>query len=236
MKSVFVTGASRGMGLEWVRQYAEAGWRVYATCRSPEQAAALKALAARQPGISMHRLDVCDSEQVRTLQLELEDARIDVLINNAGVYLDKSTGEFGSIDYEAWQRTFAVNTMGAMRVSEAFVKQVARSEKRLMVAITSHMGSIAEITAAGNYAYRSSKAALNAAMKGLSLALARAWRRRAASASRLGENPHGGTGCAAHGRTERGRYAQPGEEFCARDEWPLLSLQRHGDSVVKRIR
>ncbi|MGA7949057.1 MAG: SDR family oxidoreductase [Thiobacillaceae bacterium] len=172
MKSVFVTGASRGMGLEWVRQYAEAGWRVYATCRSPGQAEALKALAGRQPGISVHHLDVCDGEQLRNLQIELEDARIDVLINNAGVYLDKSTGEFGSIDYEAWQRTFAVNAMGAVRVSEAFVKQVARSEKRLVVAITSHMGSIAEITAAGNYAYRSSKAALNAAMKGLSLALA----------------------------------------------------------------
>jgi NAD(P)-dependent dehydrogenase (short-subunit alcohol dehydrogenase family) len=171
MRSVFVTGASRGLGLEWVRQYAEAGWRVYATCRSPEEAAALKILAGRQPGISVHRLDVCDSEQLHTLQIELEDARIDVLLNNAGVYLDKFMGEFGGIDYEAWLRTFAVNTMGAMRVSEAFVEQVAKSEKRLVVAITSHMGSIAEITTAGNYAYRSSKAALNAAMKGLSCAL-----------------------------------------------------------------
>jgi NAD(P)-dependent dehydrogenase (short-subunit alcohol dehydrogenase family) len=171
MSSVFVTGANRGLGLEWVRQYAEAGWQVYASCRRPEEATELKALADKHDGISVHRLDVGDSEQLHTLQLNLEDIRIDVLLNNAGVYLDKFTSEFGSIDYESWSRTFAVNTMGAMRVSEAFVEQVARSEKKLVVAITSHMGSIAEITTSGNYAYRSSKAALNAAMKGLSWAL-----------------------------------------------------------------
>jgi NAD(P)-dependent dehydrogenase (short-subunit alcohol dehydrogenase family) len=171
VKSIFVTGASRGLGLEWVRQYAQAGWRVYATCRRPEEATELKALAERQSGVSVHRLDVCDSEQLHTLQLDLEGAPIDVLLNNAGVYLDKLMGELGGIDYEVWLRTFAVNTLGAMRVTEAFVEQVAGSEKRLVVAITSHMGSIAEITNPGNYAYRSSKAALNAAMKGLSHAL-----------------------------------------------------------------
>ncbi|HYP69063.1 MAG TPA: SDR family oxidoreductase [Thiobacillaceae bacterium] len=172
MKSVFVTGASRGLGLEWVRQYAEAGWRVYASCRRPEEAAALKGLADKHAGVSVHRLDVCDHAQLHTLQRALNDVRIDVLINNAGVYLDKFGGEFGAVDYDAWMSTFAVNTLGAMRVSETFVEQVARSENKLVVAITSHMGSIAEITAPGNYAYRSSKAALNAAMKGLSWALA----------------------------------------------------------------
>ncbi|HUW29303.1 MAG TPA: SDR family oxidoreductase [Sulfuriferula sp.] len=169
---VLITGANRGLGLEWARQYAEAGWRVYASCRRPEEAEHLKALAGRHPRVSAHRLDVTDSEQLRTLQLDLEEARIDVLLNNAGVYLDKFMGDFGGIDYEVWLRTFAVNTLGAVRVSEAFIGQVARSEKKLVVAITSHMGSIAEITAPGNYAYRSSKAALNAAMKGLSHALA----------------------------------------------------------------
>jgi len=170
--SVMITGANRGLGLEWTRQYAEAGWRVLASCRRPEEADDLKALAASHPRVSVHRLDVTDSEQLRTLQLDLEEARIDVLLNNAGVYLDKFMGDFGSIDYEVWLRTFAVNTLGAVRVSEAFIGQVARSEKKLVVAISSHMGSIAEIAAPGNYAYRSSKAALNAAMKGLSHALA----------------------------------------------------------------
>lgn len=170
---VMITGANRGLGLEWARQYAEAGWRVLASCRRPVEADALMALAARHPDVSVHRLDVTDGEQLRTLQLDLEAVRIDVLLNNAGVYLDKFKGEVGGIDYEVWLRSFAVNTLGAVRVSEAFVEHVARSERRLVVAISSHMGSIAEIAASGNYAYRSSKAALNAAMKGLSHAFAR---------------------------------------------------------------
>ena len=132
----------------------------------------LKALAGRHPRLSVHRLDVTDGEQLRTLQLDLEGARIDVLLNNAGVYLDKFMDAFGGIDYDVWLRTFAVNTLGAVRVSEAFTGHLARSEKRLVVAISSHMGSITEIDTSGNYAYRSSKAALNAAMKGLSHALA----------------------------------------------------------------
>ena len=170
--SVMITGANRGLGLEWARQYAEAGWRVFASCRRPEEADDLRALADGHPQVSVHRLDVTDSEQLRTLQLDLEEARIDVLLNNAGVYLDKFMGDVGGIDYEVWLRTFAVNTLGAVRVSEALVGQVARSEKKLVVAIGSHMGSIADIAEPGNYAYRSSKAALNAAMKGLSHALA----------------------------------------------------------------
>jgi NAD(P)-dependent dehydrogenase (short-subunit alcohol dehydrogenase family) len=169
--SVLITGANRGLGLEWARQYAEAGWRVYATCRRPEDAEDLKALVGRHPRLSVHRLDVTDSEELRTLRLDLEEASIDLLLNNAGVYLDKFMGDFGGIDYEVWLRTLAVNTLGAVRVSEAFAGQVARSGKKLVVAITSHMGSITEIAAPGSYAYRSSKAALNAAMKGLSLAL-----------------------------------------------------------------
>lgn len=169
---MLITGANRGLGLEWARQYAEAGWRVYASCRRPVEAWELDALAGRHPRLSVHRLDVTDSEQLRTLQLDLEEARIDVLLNNAGVYLDKFTGDLGGIDYEVWLRSFAVNTLGAVRVTEALAGQVAASEKRRVVAISSHMGSIAEIAAPGNYAYRSSKAALNAAMKGLSHALA----------------------------------------------------------------
>lgn len=170
--TVLISGANRGLGLEWARQFAEAGWRVLASCRHPGEADALRALAGRHPEVSLHRLDVTDAEQLRTLQLDLEEVRIDVLLNNAGVYLDKFMGELGGIDYEVWLRSFAVNTLGAVRVSEAFVGQLERSDRKLVVAISSHMGSIAEIGASGSYAYRSSKAALNAAMKGLTHALA----------------------------------------------------------------
>lgn len=166
--TVLITGANRGIGLEWARQYAESGWRVFATCRRPEEAHALWKLAAAQPQLRVLRLDVAQVEQLRTLQLDLEDVRIDVLLNNAGVYLDKFMGAFGGLDYESWLRTFAVNTLGAVRVSEAFIEHIARSRKKQVVVTSSHMGSIADINAPGSYAYRSSKAALNAAMKGLS--------------------------------------------------------------------
>lgn len=169
---MLITGANRGLGLEWTRQYAEAGWRVYASCRRPAEAEDLNALGRRNQRLSVHRLDVTDSEQLRTLQLDLEEARIDVLLNNAGVYLDKFMGDLGGIDYEVWLRSFVVNTLGAVRITEALAGQVAASEKKRVVTISSHMGSIAEIAAPGNYAYRSSKTALNAAMKGLSHALA----------------------------------------------------------------
>jgi len=170
MNSILVTGSNRGLGLEWVRQYAREGWRVYATCRNPEQAEELQELAGQRDTVTVHRLDVADAEQLTALCHDIGDVAIDVLVNNAGVYHEQwGQDPLGQIKYKDWRHTFDVNTLGPMRVSEALVKHVTRSEKRLMVAITSHMGSIADISSAKDYAYRSSKAALNAAMKGLSI-------------------------------------------------------------------
>ena len=172
MASILITGSNRGLGLEWAGQYAEAGWRVYATCRHPEQADALRLLGAAHRNLSVHRLDVTLAEEIAALAEELEGEPIDVLINNAGIYFEKFLDEdLGTIDYVHWEQTFRVNTLGAMRVTAAFAEHVARSERKLVVAITSHMGSIAEIGSSDSYAYRSSKAALNAAMSGLKYAL-----------------------------------------------------------------
>jgi NAD(P)-dependent dehydrogenase (short-subunit alcohol dehydrogenase family) len=172
MESILITGSNRGLGLEWAEQYAEAGWRVYATCRHPEQADALRMLESAYRNLTVHRLDVTREDEIAALAGELEGQPIDVLLNNAGVYFEKFVEEqLGTIDYGNWEDTLRVNSLGAMRVSAAFCENVACSRRRLVVAITSHMGSIAEIESPGDYAYRSSKAALNAAMKGLSLAL-----------------------------------------------------------------
>lgn len=168
---VLITGSNRGLGLEWCRQYAQAGWRVLATCRFPAQAEELQQLEGEYSALTRHRLDVTDPDQIDALAKELADHPIDLLINNAGVYFEKYVQPEQATDYEAWAHTFRVNTMGAMRVSRAFLDHVRRSQKRLIVAITSHMGSIAEIDSPGSYYYRSSKAALNAAMKGFSLEL-----------------------------------------------------------------
>jgi NAD(P)-dependent dehydrogenase (short-subunit alcohol dehydrogenase family) len=170
MPSALVTGSNRGIGLEWCRQYAEAGWRVFATCRHPDAAEELQGLADRHPQLSVYRLDVVQPDSLEELRVNLQHESIDVLVNNAGVYFEKYVHP-ETLNYETWMQTFEVNALGPMRMAEALLEQVARSERRLIVNMTSHMGSIAEIEAPGDYYYRSSKAALNAAMKGLSIAL-----------------------------------------------------------------
>lgn len=171
MASILITGSNRGLGLEWSRQYAEAGWRVFATCRYPEEAVELAQLADQYRSVRLHRLDVTNAGQIVALAEELKETPIDILLNNAGVYPEKFLPPNAPLNYEDWAYTFQVNTMAPLSLTKAFVESLARSGKRLVVAISSHMGSISEITSPGSYFYRSSKAALNAVMKGLSLEL-----------------------------------------------------------------
>lgn len=173
MPSVLITGTNRGIGLELARQYVADGWRVFATCRDMMACEALENLEKEHDELSVHQLDVTDHAAIEALAAALAGTPIDVLINNAGVLGGKGFGEgapdqqFGSMDYVAWARAFEVNTMTAMKFAEAFVDNVAASEKKIMVAITSHMGSLT-LMEGGFYAYRSSKAALNVVMKCLS--------------------------------------------------------------------
>jgi NAD(P)-dependent dehydrogenase (short-subunit alcohol dehydrogenase family) len=171
MPTILITGANRGLGLEWTRQYLEAGWRVIATCRYPETAEELRQAVSGHGESAVYRLDVTDAQALRSLRMDLETEPIDVLLNNAGVYLDKFDPGLGGLHFDAWERSFAVNALGPARVTETFLENVARSKHKLVVAITSHMGSIAEIDSPGAYAYRASKTALNAVMKGMSLEL-----------------------------------------------------------------
>lgn len=168
MTAVLITGSNRGLGLEWVRQYAARGWRVFASCRDPDSAKELKALVSAHPEVTLHRLDVTASDQIAALTESMWDETLDLLVHNAGVYFEHwGKDPVGSIDYDDWQQTFRVNTLGPVRVTEAFLPQLSRGDRPLVVAITSNMGSIANIDAGKDYAYRSSKAALNAAMHGL---------------------------------------------------------------------
>lgn len=173
MPHILITGSNRGIGLELATQYARDNWRVYATCRHPAEAEALQALASSHENVSVHRLDVTLIEDIRAVQRKLEGVSLDLLFNNAGVYLEDSysSPEPGNIEYSVWLRTLDINSLGPVRVSEAFIDQLSRSEKPLIAVMTSHMGSIADIDTGGSYYYRSSKATLNAAMKGLANAL-----------------------------------------------------------------
>ncbi len=156
MPTVLITGANRGLGLEFARQYAADGWRVIATSRSLEKAAALRA-----QGAEVHPLDVTDIAAVAALGRELQREAIDVLIANAGIAGPRGM-KAEAIDAAGWAEIFGVNTMAPLALAGAFAAQVARSEERKVIAISSRLGSIAANSEGGMYAYRSSKAALNA--------------------------------------------------------------------------
>jgi len=157
-----ITGANRGVGFELARRYAADGWRVLATCRDPAKAAGIKGLAG---DVHIHQLDVTDNVRTDALAKELEGEAIDVLINNAGVS-DMRMERVNGVDYDRWENSFRINTMAPHKLSDAFAAHVARSKTKVIVSISSRMGSI-ELNGGGDYAYRSSKAALNSVMKGL---------------------------------------------------------------------
>lgn len=167
MSSILVTGANRGLGLEFVRQYAATGWRVFACCRSPEQATALKAIHGE---VSLHTLDVSDLDRIGEFATELRHEAIDLLVNNAGLY-GPNKMFLGTIDYAAWTEVLRVNTLAPIRMAECFVEHVARSQRKVIASISSTMGSIASNHDGRHYLYRSSKAALNMATKSLSIDL-----------------------------------------------------------------
>jgi NAD(P)-dependent dehydrogenase (short-subunit alcohol dehydrogenase family) len=172
MPTTLITGANRGLGLEFARQYAARGWQVYATCRDPDSASELRRLAdASNHTVQIMALDVTDLASIKAAATELKGQPIDLLLNNAGVGGPRSQ-KIGNIDYEAWANVLDVNTLGSLRVSEAFVDHVARSERKLIVALTSGMGSIADNASGGALAYRSSKAAVNMVMRSLAIDLA----------------------------------------------------------------
>jgi NAD(P)-dependent dehydrogenase (short-subunit alcohol dehydrogenase family) len=162
MATVLVTGANRGIGLEFVRQFAKEGTRVLACCRNPEGAHELQDLAAADSRITVHRLDVADGKSIEALALELRHEAIDVLINNAGIIGTRS----GPVDYGLWEETFRVNTIGPFHMAQALRQNLEQGQARKIVTITSGMGSTSS-NSGGYYAYRSSKAAVNNVMSGL---------------------------------------------------------------------
>jgi len=161
MKTVLITGAGRGLGREFARQYAAENWRVFACARDPATVEAGR-------NVSAHALDVTDGASIAALARALDGERFDVLINNAGVVGDR-TPAMGGVKYEAWLDALDVNVLGPMRVAEAFARRLGGERK--LVTISSRMGSIAE-AGANSVVYRSSKAAVNMAVKCLSQALA----------------------------------------------------------------
>lgn len=167
MPTCLVTGASRGLGLEFVKQYAADGWRVIATCRRPDQA---PELAALQGDVHIEPLDVSDFARIEALGRRLGGLPIDLVINNAGIYGPRVT-RYDSIDYAAWPEVVRVNVMAPLKMTAVLTPNLAASSLRIAVGISSLMGSIEDNTSGGSYIYRSSKAALHAVARSLAIDL-----------------------------------------------------------------
>ena len=164
MPTILLTGASRGLGIEFVKHYAAAGWRVHACARDPETAA----LNAVKGDVVRHRLDVGDFAATAKLAQSLKGEAIDVLLANAGI-AGREAVELGSIDADVWLETFRINALAPLKLAEAFLDHVAASQRKAMVAISSRLGSIGLNHEGGRYAYRASKSALNMEWKSLAI-------------------------------------------------------------------
>ena len=168
--TVLITGANRGIGLEFAHQYAELGWHVIATCRAPARADALQHIAEDHENVRIEQLDVTDHARIEALAVELADVPIDVLLNNAALLGERADQALGNIDYDLFERIYAVNAIGPMKMIEAFTPHVMASRQKKIVTLGSAAGSIDMIRPPADfYPYRASKAALHLLMKNTAL-------------------------------------------------------------------
>lgn len=177
MPTALITGTNRGLGLEFVKQYAEQGWTVIACCRNPDKADDLNALAEHhKPNVTVEQLEMTDLAGIEALAAKYEGRPIDVLINNAGYMGDRDANQkvlhqgFGDIDYDMWDRVMRTNVFGPMRVSECFVDNVAQSDAKKLINIGSTVGSI-QGRKVPSFVYASSKTALHKVTNLLSVVL-----------------------------------------------------------------
>ena len=168
MPTVLITGASRGIGFEFARHYAEQGWRVLAAVRSPESVGVVESIGG---DIHVPHLDVADPASVAMLAERLRGVAIDIVINNAGQFGPRSP-RLGAVPYQDWRAILETNVLGAMRITESFLEHLLAGERKTLVAVTGKMGSLSENRTGGQYIYRSSKAAMNAVFRSLAIDLA----------------------------------------------------------------
>lgn len=168
-ETILITGANRGLGLEFVRQYASLGATILACCRDPNEATELQALQKQNSHVHIYALDVSVPENIQALANELSQP-IDILINNAGRLEKDET--LGKVSIDALMQTYIVNAVAPLKILEAFAPQLAKSQRKLVVNISSSMGSISQNTSGGYYSYRAAKSALNMLMKSAAIDLA----------------------------------------------------------------
>lgn len=168
-RTVLVTGANRGIGFEFVKQYEARGWRVIATTRDPASAGDLRSFAASHPNVVVEKLDLLDHPSIDALAQKYAGQPIDVLVNNAGLMQGPDKGQMvGSIDYKEFDRFYRTNAMGPLKVSEAFYPNVKAGKLKVMAALTTGKGKRG-IPVPGFSLYKTSKAALDSIQQEIAL-------------------------------------------------------------------
>lgn len=162
MATAFIIGASRGIGLEFVRQYRAAGWQVIATARKAEDLQRLEVM-----GCQAFMLDVKNADDCQRIPTLLSQAQLDVVIFNAGV-LGGRTEQLQAPEQSIFDATMHTNVLAAMRILPALLPMLDKAKGKLAV-LSSKMGSISLRENNASWLYRASKAALNSVLKDLSL-------------------------------------------------------------------
>lgn len=163
MKRALITGANRGIGLEFVKQLKTQGYEVVGCCRQPDLSDKL-----HQYADTVLKLDLRLDDDIRNLQEQLQGKPIDLLVNNAGIAGQQGV-TVGHIDRENFHRVLDVNCVGTILLTDALLPLIQASEDKQVLVISSSMGSITENERGRSYAYRTSKAALNCVMRSFAI-------------------------------------------------------------------
>ena len=170
MKTALITGGNRGLGLEFVKQYSQLGYKIIVTCRNPNEAKELNTLKENsKTDIKIHTLDVTNHEEIDLLSKSLSNKPIDIIINNAGIigpfpifeHIEKQ--RFTTMDYTVWEKVLRTNLFGPVKISESFLENIKNGQEKKIIFISSTVGSINEGKESA-YAYATSKTALNKAI------------------------------------------------------------------------
>ena len=170
MATILVTGANRGLGIEFVKQYLNGGNEVIATYRNENSSINLIEMSKERSNLKLLQLDVSSNKSLNSFEENLGDTPIDIFINNAGVYGPRNSS-FGNVDEKNWIPAIKVNAIAPILMTQLIIKNIRSGADKKLIYITSKMGSIDDNKGGGSYVYRSSKTALNSVVKSLSVDL-----------------------------------------------------------------
>lgn len=168
MASVLITGANRGIGLEFCKQYLEQGYKVFACCRDVSRAEQLKQLQHEfADNMVIITLDVASETSIQQLQASLSNEPVDIVINNAGIFSVNNDNDL--LNSKSWQPIFQINAIAPYLLTQLLIDNLIRGHQKKVINISSEMGSISLNHTGGHTPYRASKAALNAITKNLAI-------------------------------------------------------------------